>query len=43
MPLKSEEYPCGCVLEWDGRCLELWVCDKHRAEYEESYDPKVER
>jgi len=35
--MEFEKLPCGCVLEWDGKCLELNVCERHKPEYDETY------
>ena len=40
--MECEQYASGCVLEWDGVCLELRVCERHKAEYHEAYNLKAE-
>jgi len=38
--MEYEKYPCGCVLEWDGKCLELKVCRRHNEEYHKAHGIK---
>ncbi|HXV45664.1 MAG TPA: hypothetical protein VD736_03225 [Nitrososphaera sp.] len=40
--MRSQKFPCGCVLEWDGKALDLVVCHRHRKEYQEAYGLKPE-
>jgi hypothetical protein len=40
--VQSHRLPCGCVLDWDGKALDLVVCDRHRKEYQEAYGLKPE-
>lgn len=40
--VQSQRFPCGCVLEWDGKALDQFVCDWHRKKYQEAYGLKPE-
>jgi hypothetical protein len=30
--MKSENFPCGCALEWDGQKVTVNICEFHRNE-----------
>jgi hypothetical protein len=32
MPVKSERFPCGCSLEWDGKKATVNICEWHQNE-----------
>jgi hypothetical protein len=30
--MKSERFPCGCFIEWDGKKVAVNICEWHRTE-----------